>query len=183
MLRHASDAILIGIGTALADDPVLTDRTKMPRRKPLVRAVLDPRLRIPPESRLVSTARDWPLIIFTTRQGETGRREMLERLGAEIVGVSSEGGRLSLNEILAELGQRRLTSLIVEGGSEVAGSFIEQRLIDKITFFIAPKIIGGRSALAGIAGSGFERLTEALELHEVEVVRHGSDWEFTGYPK
>jgi diaminohydroxyphosphoribosylaminopyrimidine deaminase/5-amino-6-(5-phosphoribosylamino)uracil reductase len=183
MLRHEYDAILTGIGTVLADDPLLTDRTNKPRRKPLVRVVLDPGLRIPPQSQLASTARDWPLIIFTRREAETGKRQLLERLGAEIISVSSAGGRLNLNEVLADLGQRRLTSLIVEGGAEVAGSFIEQRLADKITFFIAPKIIGGRSALAGIGGSGFEYLSEALHLHDVEVVRRGNDWEFTGYPK
>ncbi|MCI0338559.1 MAG: bifunctional diaminohydroxyphosphoribosylaminopyrimidine deaminase/5-amino-6-(5-phosphoribosylamino)uracil reductase RibD [Acidobacteria bacterium] len=195
LLRHEYDAILVGIGTVLADDPMLTDRTNKPRRKPLARIVLDARLRIPPDSKLVRTARECPLIIFSAGQGNAvstdfpmpsqwnARREELEKLGAEVVCVAGESGRLDLSEALAELGRRHLISLIVEGGAEVAGSFVKGRLVDKATFFIAPKIIGGRNAIAGIGGSGFETLSEALELQEVGIFQRGNDWEFTGYPK
>ncbi len=179
MLRREYDAILVGIGTVLADDPLLTDRTRQPRRKPLARIVLDAGLRIPLDSQLVKTAQEWPLIIFTAQQ----RHETLEDAGAEVVVVSSDNGRLDLKEVLTELGKRQLTSLIVEGGAEIAGSFIEHRLIDKATFFIAPRIIGGRNAIAGIGGSGFEKLSDAVELQDIAVVQHGDDWEFTGYPK
>src|SRR5262245_33289494 len=98
-------------------------------------------------------------------------------------GVNSVEGMLDLPEILAEIGRRQLISLIVEGGSEVAGAFIDRCFVDKVTFFIAPRIIGGRDATAGIGGIGFENLSDALELQEMEVIQRGIDWEFTGYPK
>jgi diaminohydroxyphosphoribosylaminopyrimidine deaminase/5-amino-6-(5-phosphoribosylamino)uracil reductase len=85
--------------------------------------------------------------------------------------------------VLRELGRRQVTSLIAEGGAEVAGSLIEQRLVDKVTFFIAPQIIGGREAVPAVGGVGSERLGNALVLGEVELVRRGVDWEVTGYPK
>jgi len=193
-LRHDYDAILTGIGTVLSDDPLLTDRTNRPRRVPLVRIVLDTWLKIPLASQLVRTARDYPLIIFTAHEKEfqlsarsveewKAKLEILERAGAQIVGVNSVEGMLGLPEILAEIGRRQLISLIVEGGSEVAGAFIDRCFVDKVTFFIAPRIIGGRDAVAGIGGIGSENLSDALELQEVEVIQRGIDWEFTGYPK
>ena len=184
MLRHEYDAILVGIGTVAADDPMLTDRTGLPRRRPLTRIVLDGGLNISPASHLVRTARNWPLRVFSGQNQPSitaPRREILEKAGVEVVSVSSEDGRLDLNEVLANLGRNSLISLIIEGGAEIAGSFLEQRLIDKVTFFIAPKIIGGRQAISGIGGSGAERLSDALDLQDVEVVQHGNDWEFTGY--
>jgi diaminohydroxyphosphoribosylaminopyrimidine deaminase/5-amino-6-(5-phosphoribosylamino)uracil reductase len=200
MLRHEYDAILVGVGTVLADDPALTDRTRQPRRRPLVRVLLDSKLRVPFESQLVMSADKWPLIVFTTDVQEVDEQAFpddptdrsisrmveqwtLENYEAEVVEVASRNGRPDLKAVLTELGRRQLTSLLVEGGAEVAASFIEQRLVDKVTFFIAPKIIGGRDALSGIGGSGIAKLHDALELEDVEVVRRGDDWEFTGYPK
>jgi diaminohydroxyphosphoribosylaminopyrimidine deaminase / 5-amino-6-(5-phosphoribosylamino)uracil reductase len=195
MLRHEYDAILVGVGTVLTDNPALTDRTQQPRRRPLVRVVLDSKLRVPFESQLIMSADRWPLIVFTTEEGEAfpdptdsfvarmvGQYTM-ENYDAEVVTVASRNGRPDLKAVLAELGRRQVTSLLVEGGAEVAASFIEERLVDKVTFFIAPKIVGGRAALSGIGGSGIAKLNDALELGGVEVVRRGDDWEFTGYPK
>lgn len=181
-LRHRYDAILIGIGTVIADDPLLTDRTGNPRRRPLARVVLDSGLRIPVESNLIRTARDHPLIVFTSENPDPDKRLSIEAAGAEVVEAPITGSSLDLRAVLAELSRRHLTSLIVEGGSMVAGSFIEQRLIDKATFFIAPRIIGGSDAIASIGGQGFATLGETLNLDHVEVIRHGRDWEFTGYP-
>jgi diaminohydroxyphosphoribosylaminopyrimidine deaminase / 5-amino-6-(5-phosphoribosylamino)uracil reductase len=161
---------------------------------PLVRVVLDTWLRIPHESKLVQTARDWPLIIFTGHEEEVhlsgrsveswkARLALLERSGAQVVSVNSIDGRLDLHEVLTEIGRRQLISLIVEGGSEVAGTFVERGLIDKATFFIAPRIIGGRDAIAGIGGHGFEDLSDALELQEVEVIQRGDDCSHHEYKK
>lgn len=198
VLRRQYDAILVGIGTVLADDPLLTDRTGQARRRPLVRIVLDSQLRIPLESQLVRTARDWPLIVFTAGRQQPPhqifptlaqsfvpwktRREALEDRGVEVIRVDAAADRPDLKQVLAELGKRNLTSLLVEGGSEIAGAFIEQRLVDKVTFFIAPRIIGGRAAQPAIGSWGFERLSEAIELRNVELIQRDEDWEFTGYP-
>jgi diaminohydroxyphosphoribosylaminopyrimidine deaminase / 5-amino-6-(5-phosphoribosylamino)uracil reductase len=196
MLRHEYDAILVGVNTVLADNPALTDRTQLPRRRPLVRVLLDSKLRVPYESQLVMSAGRWPLLVFTIYPevdlhpdptdpiiSHFAEHMTLQNYEAEVVTVPSRSGRPDLKAVLAELGKRQLTSLLVEGGAEVAGSFIEQRLVDKVTFFIAPKIIGGREATSGIGGSGVAELNDALELEDVEVVQRGDDWEFTGYPK
>lgn len=180
-LRHEYDAILIGIGTALADDPLLTDRTGRPRRKPLTRVVLDAQQRLPLTSQLVRTAHELPLIIFTAVE-EVARRTALEEGGVTVVTVERAASQLNLHQVLRELAQRQVTSLIVEGGATAAASFIEQRLIDKATFFIAPKIIGGREAVPAIGGAGAAYLRDALTLRDVEVTRHGDDLEITGYP-
>jgi diaminohydroxyphosphoribosylaminopyrimidine deaminase / 5-amino-6-(5-phosphoribosylamino)uracil reductase len=201
LLRHEYDAILVGVGTVLADAPLLTDRTGKPRRRPLARVVLDAGLRTPPDSPLVATAREWPLIIFAAPKNtdrrvysvtsagyesnfdsDAAREEVLTGLGAEVVRVESHGGRLDLPGVLAELARRQLTSVIVEGGAETAASFVEQRLVDKVTFFVAPLLVGGREALPVVGGRGVERLADALRLGDVEVTRRGEDLEVTGYP-
>ncbi len=182
-LRHRYDAILVGIRTVLADDPLLTDRTGLDRRRPLARVVLDSGLRIPLESNLARTATEFPLIVFTGRDANPSKRESLEKAGIEVIDLPLLDAALDLRAALGELSRRHLTSLIVEGGSNIAGSFVRQRLIDKVTFFIAPRIIGGIESIPSIGGEGFATLDETLELDQVEVIRHGCDWEFTGYPK
>ncbi len=198
-MRHEYDAIIAGIGTVLADDPLLSDRTGLNRHRPLVRVVLDAALRTPPTSQLVQTASEFPLIIFAATQelidhsgfpifSEKGltleqRQQALESFGVEIVRVASDGGMLDLKEVLEHLAARSITSVIVEGGAEVAASMIEQRLVDKVTFFLAPKIIGGREAKSAIGGQGIERLSEAAELREVTLSKRGDDLEITGYTK
>lgn len=176
-LRHEYDAILVGIGTVLADDPLLTDRTQLPRRGQLVRVVMDSELRIPLHSKLVTTAREYPLIIFCSIDSEYNERRMdLEELGVEVVPIEKD-----LKEMLKILGEKKNTSIIIEGGAKIAGSFIDNRLVDKVTFFIAPKIIGGRDAKSSVGGAGVERLADALELNDIEIKRHGRDVEITGY--
>lgn len=183
-LRHEYDAILVGIGTVLADDPLLTDRTGQPRRKPLARIVLDASLRIPTDSRLVQSAREFPLVIFSTPEaGSVQRSKELIECGALVICVACDSGNLNLTQVLEALAELQITSLIIEGGATVASSFIEQRLIDKATFFIAPKLIGGREALSAIGGEGFARLSDVVELENLVVRQHGDDLEVTGYPK
>lgn len=182
-LRHEYDAILTGIGTVLKDDPLLTDRTQQLRRQPLLRAVLDAGLRMPLESRLAQTAHQLPLLVFTAQEAPAACQASLEALGASVVRVRALDGLLDLAAVLEELGRRQITGLIVEGGAEVAGSFIERRLVDKVTFFIAPKIIGGREAIPAIGGQGIKHLRDALHLRDVEVIRRGDDLEVTGYPR
>ncbi len=183
-LRHEYDAILVGIGTVLADDPALTDRTGRARRKPLLRIVLDASLRTPLHSQLVRTAKDFPLIIFTDQDNlSTAKREELEGQAVTVLGVEKSPGGFDLRRILLMLAQMKITSLIVEGGATTSWLFIEERLIDKATFFIAPKIIGGRDAMGAIGGSGFERLADAMELQNISILQHGWDMEITGYPK
>jgi diaminohydroxyphosphoribosylaminopyrimidine deaminase/5-amino-6-(5-phosphoribosylamino)uracil reductase len=178
-LRHMSDAILVGAGTALADDPLLTDRSGKARRRPLMRVVLDADLRLSPESKLATSAREHPLLVFTSLDADERTDSALVGLGVEIVRDPS-GGR-NLSNVLRELGSRSIQSVLIEGGANVAGAFFDMGLIDKVSFFIAPLIIGGRNAPSAIGGEGAQKIVEASRLKEVEITRHGTDLEITGY--
>jgi diaminohydroxyphosphoribosylaminopyrimidine deaminase / 5-amino-6-(5-phosphoribosylamino)uracil reductase len=179
-LRHEYDAILIGAGTALADDPLLTDRSGEKRRRPLVRVVLDETLKISPESQLVKSASESPVLIFAG-DSASSKSEALESAGVEVVRDAANGR--DLLAILEELGRRSLQSVLVEGGANVAGNFLEAGLVNKISFFIAPLIIGGREAPTAVGGKGAETLRDALELQDVEITQRGRDVEVTGYAK
>ena len=178
-LRHQYDAILIGSTTALKDDPQLTDRSGLARRRPLTRVVLDSRLQLGLESQLVQSAEDSPLLVFTSPDGDPDKLAALEQCFVEI----SRTGARDLLSVLDQLGRRSIQSVLVEGGAEVAGSFIDARLVNKITFFIAPKIIGGREAPIAVAGEGVAQLIDALELEELSIHIRGEDIEVTGYPR
>jgi diaminohydroxyphosphoribosylaminopyrimidine deaminase/5-amino-6-(5-phosphoribosylamino)uracil reductase len=181
-LRHENDAILVGAGTVIADDPLLTDRSGNARRRPLVRIVLDETLRLSPDSQLARTANEAPVIVFASEgAARSPEAASLTARGVEI--IKSESGGRNLHEVLRELAARSLQSVLVEGGAGVAGAFLDQGLIDKASFFIAPTIIGGRDAPAAIGGKGPEKLADALRLRDIEIHQHGRDVEITGYGK
>jgi diaminohydroxyphosphoribosylaminopyrimidine deaminase/5-amino-6-(5-phosphoribosylamino)uracil reductase len=175
-LRHQYDAILVGAGTATTDDPLLSDRSGLPRRRPLVRVVLDSHVRLSPESQLAITTSEAPVIVFG--DPESPGTAALRAQGVEIVNAKHR----DLRSVLGELGSRSLQSVLVEGGSTIAGEFLDGGLVNKVTFFIAPKIVGGVDAPSAIGGKGIEAMSEALELERVTVVQHGKDVEVTGYP-
>jgi diaminohydroxyphosphoribosylaminopyrimidine deaminase / 5-amino-6-(5-phosphoribosylamino)uracil reductase len=179
-LRHEYDAVLVGAGTAIADDPLLTDRSGLARRRPLVRVVLDDGLLLTPQSQLAGTASEIPMLVFTSPTSDANRKSELEKGGVEIL---SEPSSRDLDRVLAELGSRSLQGVLVEGGANVAGALLHAGLVDKVTFFIAPRLIGGREAPSAIGGPGVERLSEAIDLEDVEIVQWGGDFEITGYPK
>jgi len=179
-IRHEHDAILVGAATVAIDDPNLTDRSLRKRRRPLVRIVLDNRLQTPLESKLVRTAKEIPTMIFTN-SGDERLIGTLTEMGVDVV-RSDMGGR-DIGAVLGELRKREIQSVLVEGGSEVAGSFVDSGLVDKFTFIISPMIIGGRSAPVAIGGAGPANVQEALRLANVTHRLHGSDLEITGYPQ
>jgi len=178
-LRHEYDAILIGAGTARSDDPLLTDRSEKGRSRPLVRVVLDEKLEISPESKLVQTAKDSPVLIFSGSSVSTTATAAMPP-GVEVVRDAANGRDLAM--VLEELGKREIQSLLVEGGANVAGKFFDAGLVDKVSFFIAPKIIGGLDAPTAVGGRGVEKLAEGIELQDVKVTQRGQDVEVTGYP-
>ncbi len=177
-IRHEHDVILIGGNTAAVDNPSLTDRSGKSRRRPLVRVVLDNRLNIPLESTLVATAGATHTIVFTN-SGDHEKINLLHKAGVEIIRLDM-GGR-DLAAVLNELKKRDLQSVLVEGGSEIAGAFCDARLVDKVTFIAAPFIIGGREAPIAIGGKGASTLSEALRLTNVVTAKLGDDIEITGY--
>jgi diaminohydroxyphosphoribosylaminopyrimidine deaminase/5-amino-6-(5-phosphoribosylamino)uracil reductase len=170
--RGLMDAIIVGIGTALADDPLLTARPPGPRVP--VRVVLDRRGRLPLSSRLVATAREAPLLVATAGQSADEWRHGLEAAGAEVLPLPVTAGRLSVPSLLDELGRRRMTNVLVEGGADVLGSFLDAGEIDAVHVCIAPRLVGGSEAKTPVAGIGVARLADALQLAEwrTEVVEN-----------
>jgi diaminohydroxyphosphoribosylaminopyrimidine deaminase/5-amino-6-(5-phosphoribosylamino)uracil reductase len=178
-LRHQRDAILIGAGTAAADDPLLTDRSGRPRRRPLLRVVLDKNLCLTAQSQLAGTAREIPTLVLASESADEAQAHALENLGVEILRDASGG--YDLQGVLRELGRRSIQSVLIEGGARVAGAFLDAQLVDKVSFFVAPIIIGGRGAPSAIGGTGAEKLADAASLQDAEITPRGRDLEITGY--
>jgi diaminohydroxyphosphoribosylaminopyrimidine deaminase/5-amino-6-(5-phosphoribosylamino)uracil reductase len=177
-LRREHDAILVGGNTAFVDNPSLTDRSGKPRRRKLARIILDNRLRIPLDSTLVLTAKDAPAIVFSNSTDEA-KIKLLTEKGVDVVRIDAR----DLQAVLDEIGKRELQSVLVEGGTQVAGAFCDAKLVDKLTFIVAPIIIGGHCAPAAIGGNGANSLENAMRLRDLQITRHGDDFEFTGYPE
>jgi len=183
-LRHEYDAILIGAGTVRADDPLLTDRSQKTRRMPLVRVVLDEKLEISAESKLAQTASESPVLIFAGKTVSSSASELTSpAMPREVELIRDAANGRDLGAVLDELGRREIQSLLVEGGANVAGKFLDAGLVNKVSFFIAPKIIGGLDAPGAIGGLGVEKLAAGIELQDVKVTQRGQDVEFTGYPR
>jgi diaminohydroxyphosphoribosylaminopyrimidine deaminase/5-amino-6-(5-phosphoribosylamino)uracil reductase len=140
-MRHAADAILTGIGTIKKDDPLLTDRSGLPRRRPLLRVILDWGLTISPRSRVAASARN-DVLVFTQQHPHTRRVRALENAGVEVVRASSRGGQIDLEAVLAELGRREILSVLLEAGPTLNGAALNVGIIDKLFLFYAPKISG-----------------------------------------
>ncbi len=177
-VRGKVDGILIGIGTALADDPLLTARPHGPRTA--CRIVLDNRLRLPLSSRLVQTAKEVPVLIFHEPQADAASKHRLEAAGCECVSLPTTGRREAIDAVLDELGRRRFTQVLVEGGAEILGSFFDAGQVDETMVFVAPIIIGGRPALGPVGGRGAATLHKALRLARWTVEASGEDWLIRG---
>jgi diaminohydroxyphosphoribosylaminopyrimidine deaminase/5-amino-6-(5-phosphoribosylamino)uracil reductase len=157
-LRGRMDAVIVGIGTVLADDPLLTVRPPGPRTP--ARIVLDSQGRTPPTCQLARTAREVPTLIVTAAASAPQLRE----LGCEVIGLTPQAGRPALFALFAELGRRRMTNVLVEGGSAVLGAFLDARAIDEVHVSIAARLVGGTQALPPIGGRGVDHMAEALRL-------------------
>lgn len=179
-IRHEHDAILIGATTAVVDNPSLTDRSGLPRRRPLVRVVLDNSLRLSADCTLAVTTDQAPTLVMTNCIDPKLTARLSDR-GVEIIPVDK--GARNLEGVLEELKRREIQSVLVEGGTAVAGAFVDARLVDKVTFMIAPLIVGGGEAPAAVGGVGIDELAKAMRLRDMAVVQHGEDIEITGYPK
>jgi diaminohydroxyphosphoribosylaminopyrimidine deaminase/5-amino-6-(5-phosphoribosylamino)uracil reductase len=140
-MRHGADAVLTGIGTVLADDPSLTDRTGLLRRRSLLRVVLDSRLRMPLDSQLVRTA-DGDVLVFCRTDAEASRVAALEAARVEVVRVAGEDGRLNLGAVLDALGKRQILGVLVECGSQLNGAFLAEGLVDRVALFYSRVELG-----------------------------------------
>ena len=182
-LRNTYDAILVGIGTVLKDDPQLNTRLDINDTRDPVRIIIDSNLDLPIDSNIARSANKQRTIVFCTTKADMQRRTKLEDLNIEIINVHSETDFIPLEEVLKILGEKGLCSLLVESGGEINSYFIEHRLVDKVYWFIAPKIIGGRHAPSPIGGQGIEFMKEAVELTSMEIQKFAEDILITGYFK
>jgi diaminohydroxyphosphoribosylaminopyrimidine deaminase/5-amino-6-(5-phosphoribosylamino)uracil reductase len=166
-LRGRMDAILVGLGTARADDPLLTARPPGPRTA--TRIVLDSQARLPLTAALVRTAREAPTVVVTAESADSERCRQLQEAGCTVLPLPAENGRPAVTALLQELGRRRLTNLLVEGGSDVLGSFLDAGLIDEVHVFIAPRLAGGAGARTAVGGRGRDRIADAFSLARWQV--------------
>ncbi len=174
-LRFASDAVLVGINTVLADNPSLTARGPGGRvRKPLRRFVLDALARTPPDAAVVSDAFAALTTVVVSRAAPAARVQAL-RERANVLVAPARAGRINLSWLLKHLGGDGVTSLLVEGGGEVNAAFLEAGGAQRVAFFYAPKVLGGRAARRGVAGVGARRGADLIELREVAWRRVGED--------
>jgi len=184
-LRHANDALLVGAGTILSDDPLLTDRSGRARRRPLLRVILDSRLRVPLESRLVQSVaaeRTDDVLIFNSSADEQ-KKNQLEELGIRVERLPAEmpDGRPDLPAILRRLGQLEITSLMIEGGATVNWTALAANVVDKVFLYYAPKILAGTGSIPFAAGAGFHHMSQAAQVKHVHLHRFGEDFAVEGY--
>lgn len=196
-LRHASDAIMVGVGTIIADNPLLTDRSGRPRRRALQRVIFDSRLRLPLESRVVKTC-DNDVIVFCSF-AEEKKRDELEARGVRVEQVAlnlpgtlatvpypqrvqpTHDGRPDVRQIFRRLGEFELTSALVEGGGLVNWACLAAGVVDKIFFYYAPKILGGNGAVSFASGAGFTSISEAPQVSRITLHQFGEDFAVEGY--
>ena len=180
VMRDQVDGILVGIGTVLADDPQLTARLSGGGHNPC-RIVLDSQARTPLSAKILRDSAA-PVLIAVTDTAPAERVTALKQAGAEIL-CCGAGARVDLQRLMQQLGEREICSLLVEGGGTVNFAFLQAGLIDKVTAFLAPKLLGGRKALGAVAGEGFLHLTDAVELTDVQLEPLAEDICLTGYVK
>jgi diaminohydroxyphosphoribosylaminopyrimidine deaminase/5-amino-6-(5-phosphoribosylamino)uracil reductase len=174
-LRFENDAIMTGIGTVLADNPRLTDRTGLQRRRPLLRVVVDTWLRLSPDSTLVRSRAEGDILVFCSEQRNTALQGQLEASGVEVIPITTTEGKVSLPAVLRELGQRDITSVVIEAGPTLNFEALRSDCVDKLLCFIAPRILGGQSPLPLVGGEGFVRLDHSLQLRFASIEPIGAD--------
>ncbi|AQU78064.1 bifunctional diaminohydroxyphosphoribosylaminopyrimidine deaminase/5-amino-6-(5-phosphoribosylamino)uracil reductase RibD [Planococcus faecalis] len=179
LLRSQHMAILVGVGTVIEDDPELTAR--IPNGRNPLRIVLDSTLRIPLDSKLLTDgiADTW---IFTSRNCDSDKRQALEKLGISIFATSHDT-QVDVLDVVRTLGEKGISSLFIEGGGTINAAFLENDLIDKVVFYFAPKIVGGKLAPTFIEGTGVDWMKDAIDLRDGEFSKMGKDFKFTGYPE
>jgi diaminohydroxyphosphoribosylaminopyrimidine deaminase/5-amino-6-(5-phosphoribosylamino)uracil reductase len=178
-MRHSADALLTGIGTVLADDPLLTDRSGQPRRRSLLRVVLDSRLRLPLNSKLVKTI-NHDLLVFTTQSTDCAKAHTLKKKGVEIIRTRRRRGHVCLDTVMTELGRREILHALLEAGAALNGAALQAGIVDKLALFYALKIMGtGGVPMAQIAASNWFLKSPALT--NLSVAPCGQDFLVEGY--
>jgi diaminohydroxyphosphoribosylaminopyrimidine deaminase/5-amino-6-(5-phosphoribosylamino)uracil reductase len=182
-IRHRVAGIMVGIGTVLADDPSLTTRLEDGRCSDPIRIIVDSSARIPLEAKVLNLESDAKTIIAVTEKADKEKLGLLEEKGAEIIVTPSRNGRVDLSLLMKELGERKIDSILLEGGSELNYAALEEGIVDKINAFIAPKIIGGNTAKTPVGGQGKAFMEDSINLKCVDIHRFGDDIMIEAYIK
>jgi len=180
-LRHQNDAIMVAVGTIIADDPLLTDRSGLPRRQPLLRVIVDSRLRLPPQSRVVKTAQDDVLVLCSFAEEKRKRELQNQGIRVEQVQVGVGDGRPDMRGITQRLGTMEIISLLVEGGAMINGAALASGIVDKVFLYYAPKILAGIGSIPFATGVGFDRMSDAAHVKTIKLHRFGEDFAVEGY--
>lgn len=180
-VRHQHDAIMVGVGTVIADDPLLTDRSGRARRRPLLRVILDSRLRLPLHSRIVQTANNDVLVLCSL--AEEKRKKQLQQHGIRVqqIPVGNPEGRPDLAAVVRCLGEMEITSLLIEGGAMVNWAALASGIVDKVFLYYAPKILAGAGSVPFARGEGFSRFSDAGYVRSIKLHRFGEDFAVEGY--
>lgn len=178
-LRNKVDAILVGINTVIKDDPELLPLSP---KKRFFRIILDSRLKVPLGAKILKNQSHYPTLIFTTSGADPEKIKNLEDKGIRVKIIQEdENGRVSLKKVLKELGKKDVASLLVEGGGEVIGSFIREKLVDKLFLFLSPRIIGGKTAPTWVEGEGFDSLSATPRVKVARLTKTEEDILLEGY--
>ena len=182
LLRGEHEAIMVGINTILHDDPRLTIRHPLWKKKRILRVVIDSKLRFPLGAKILETLEKGRIMIFTCQSSASKKAEALKKKGAEVISLpKSPEGKVDLIEVLAWMGQKEISSVMVEGGSQLLTSLLEKKLVDKIYVTFSPKLIGGARAPTFFEGQGFSSLTDALRVRNAKCHQLGEDFVLEGY--
>ena len=182
-MRDRADAVLMGIGTVLADDPAMTARFKTKEGKDPIRIVADTHFRTPPDAKVMKHRSAAPTIIATSIEGDRRYRDSAPHTkGVQTLVCPTSGGTIDLTSLMEKLGKMAVTSVLVEGGAMILGGMLRAKLIDKFYVFIAPKILGGGDGVPMAAGHGPKTMEESLRLQHIKVRRFGDDVLIQGYP-
>jgi diaminohydroxyphosphoribosylaminopyrimidine deaminase/5-amino-6-(5-phosphoribosylamino)uracil reductase len=182
-LRHQNDAILVGVGTVIADDPLLTDRSGRPRRRQLLRVILDSRLRLPLDSRVAKTAQDDVLVLCSF--AEEKKKKQLLKLGIRVQQLppAKSDSHPDIAAVLRYLGQLDITSLLIEGGATVNWAALSASVIDKVLLYYAPRILAGTTSVPFAAGAGFNSINDAPCVKSIRLHQFDEDFAVEGYLK
>ncbi len=185
-LRHRYASIMVGIGTILADDPLLTTRLNTISKKGAVnpiRVIVDTHGKIPLEANVLNIDSDANIIIATTEKMSKEKYNRLQQKGAEIILTPLKDDRVDLRYLMEQLGQRSIDSVLLEGGSTLNYSALNEGIVDKVISFVAPKMIGGCDAKTAVGGAGRKYMDDAIQLHSVEILKFSEDIMIQGYVK
>lgn len=181
-LRHQVDGILVGVGTVMADDPLLNTRLKKGRGKDPVRIIVDTHLRIPVNARVLSHPHGSETLIAVSEDVPPRHLDRLKTKGISFLVCPKKEGRIDLIALMDMLGKRSITSVLLEGGATLMGAMIREKLVDKFCIFKAPKILGGSDGRPMALGQGPSKMDQSIPLKDIRIKRFGDDLLITGYP-